>query len=105
MVQDEQPDGDAKFIRLFLLNGDYDVEVALSLDVTNSGGLAPSFTYTNPITAATSFTLVAGRPLVKAGTIRLPKTSSFHCARSIKRGTKATPRLTAHKPIPTWRVP
>jgi hypothetical protein len=63
MVQDEQPDGDAKFIRLFLLNGDYDVEVALSLDVTNSGGLAPSVTYTNPITAATSFAFSGGATL------------------------------------------
>src|SRR5262249_55918782 len=39
----------------FLLNGDYDVEVALSLDVNEGGGLAPNLSYIDPISKAASF--------------------------------------------------
>jgi hypothetical protein len=39
----------------FLLNNDYDLAVALSLDVNNSGGASPSLSYVNPLTSATSF--------------------------------------------------
>ena len=35
----------------FLLNNDYDLAVALSLDVNNSGGASPSLSYINPVTA------------------------------------------------------
>ena len=46
----------ASFHRLFLLDGDYDVAIALSLEVNDTGGLAPSFTYLNPFTLTTGFT-------------------------------------------------
>lgn len=56
MVRDDTTDPVA-FHRLFLLNGDYDAAIALSLEVNNTGGLAPSLSYINPLTkAATSFT-------------------------------------------------
>jgi hypothetical protein len=45
MVRDDRPDDPATFNSLFLLNGDYDVQIALSLEVNDSGGLAPSVTY------------------------------------------------------------
>jgi hypothetical protein len=51
-------DNPASFNRDFLLNNDYDVAIALSLDVTNTGGASPSLSYLNPLaTAATSFAL------------------------------------------------
>jgi hypothetical protein len=53
MVRDDTPDDPASFHRLFLLNGDYDVEIALSLEVNNTGGLAPNFSYTSPIPRGT----------------------------------------------------
>jgi hypothetical protein len=43
--------------RTFLLNNDYDLVAALSLDVTNTGGLAPSLSYLNALTPATTFAL------------------------------------------------
>ena len=43
------------FHRKFLLNGDYDIEVALSLTVSNSGGLAPNLAYINPLSKVASF--------------------------------------------------
>jgi hypothetical protein len=57
MVRDDMGENDVtSFHRLFLLNGDYDVEVSLSLQVNNTGGLAPSLAYINPLSiAATSF--------------------------------------------------
>jgi hypothetical protein len=55
MVRSDRPQDVATFHRLFLLNGDYDVEVALSLEVNETGGLAPSLTYVNPLAGATSF--------------------------------------------------
>jgi hypothetical protein len=39
------------------LNGDYDVAIALSLEVNNTGGLAPSLSYIDPLSKVTSFTL------------------------------------------------
>jgi hypothetical protein len=62
MVRDDTDDV-ASFHRLFLLNGDYDVEVVLSLEVNDTGGLAPSLSFMNPLTAATSFTFGAGATL------------------------------------------
>jgi hypothetical protein len=41
----------------FLLNNDYDLAVALSLDVTNTGGASPSLSYVNPLASATLFAL------------------------------------------------
>jgi hypothetical protein len=48
-------DNPASFNSKFLLNNDYDVAVALSLDVTNTGGASPSLSYLNPLASATSF--------------------------------------------------
>jgi len=56
MVRDDMGDSYVpSFHRKFLLNGDYDVEVALSLDVNEAGGLAPNLAYINPISKAASF--------------------------------------------------
>jgi hypothetical protein len=56
MVRDDMGDSDVtSFHRKFLLDGDYDVEVALSLEVNDTGGLAPSLTYMTAFNAATSF--------------------------------------------------
>jgi len=55
MVRDDRPNDATTFHRLFLLNGDYDVEIVLSLEVNETGGLAPSLSYINPLHAATSF--------------------------------------------------
>ncbi len=41
--------------RRFLLNGDYDVEIALSGEVNEAGGLAPALAYMSPLTATASF--------------------------------------------------
>ena len=59
MVRDDRPGDPASFHRLFLLNEDYEVTVALSLDVNNSGGLSPSVLYVNPLSSATGFTFSA----------------------------------------------
>lgn len=66
MVRDDRPGDPASFHRLFLLNGDYDVLVALSLEVNDSGGLAPSVSYVSPLAAATSFTFAANGTLSEA---------------------------------------
>lgn len=57
MVRDDRPDDPTTFHRLFLLDGDYDVAIALSVEVNDTGGLAPSLSYTTPLTTktATSF--------------------------------------------------
>jgi hypothetical protein len=49
------PNNPVSFNRDFLLSNDYLVAIALSLDVTNTGGLAPSMSYHNPLGGATSF--------------------------------------------------
>jgi hypothetical protein len=59
MVRDDRPGDPASFHRLFLMNGDYDVLVALSLEVDDAGGLAPTVSYVTPLTAATSWTFGA----------------------------------------------
>jgi hypothetical protein len=59
MVRDDRPDDPASFHRLFLMNGDYDVLVALSLEVNDAGGLAPTVSYVTPLTAATTWTFGA----------------------------------------------
>lgn len=52
------------FHRRFLLNGDYEVVVALSLQVNDSGGLTPSLSYVTPFAAAaTTFTFAASANL------------------------------------------
>jgi hypothetical protein len=66
MVRDDRPEDPASFHRLFLLNEDYDVTVALSLEVNDSGGLSPSVTYVNPLSAATTFTFAANGTLSEA---------------------------------------
>jgi hypothetical protein len=57
MVRDDKgTDYVPSFHRAFLLNGDYEVAASLSLDVTDSGGLAPSLTYLNAFSAGQSVT-------------------------------------------------
>ncbi len=55
MVRDDMPNDVTSFNRWFLLDGDYDVQISLSLEVNDTGGLSPSLAYLNPITKATSF--------------------------------------------------
>jgi hypothetical protein len=55
MVRDDTPNDVTSFHRLFLLDGDYDAQISLSLEVNDTGGLSPSLAYLNPITGATSF--------------------------------------------------
>jgi hypothetical protein len=55
MVRNDRPDDPITWHRDFLLNHDYQVEAAVSLEVNNTGGLAPTVSYMNPLTAATSF--------------------------------------------------
>lgn len=66
IVRDDRPDDPITFQGLWLLNGDYEVVVALSLEVTDSGGLAPSFSYVTPLTAATGWTFGASATLSKS---------------------------------------
>ena len=67
MVRDDRPNDPASFHRRFLLNGDYDVVVALSLDVNDSGGLTPSLKYVSPLMlAATTFTFGGSATLSKS---------------------------------------
>lgn len=44
---------DGSQVRSYLLTGDYQVAVTLSLDVTDSGGLAPSLAYIDPVASLT----------------------------------------------------
>lgn len=53
MVRDDRRDDPVTWHRDFLLNHDYDIEVAVSLDVNNTGGLAPTLSYLNPAAAFT----------------------------------------------------
>lgn len=66
MVRDDRPGDPASFHRLFLMNGDYDVLVALSLEVTDTGGLAPTVSYVTPLTAVTTWTFGATGTLSEA---------------------------------------
>jgi hypothetical protein len=67
MVRDDRPDDPASINRLFLMNGDYDVLVALSLEVDDTGGLAPTVSYVTPlVAAATSWTFGATGTLSEA---------------------------------------
>ncbi len=66
MVRDDMENDVTSFHRKFLLNGDYDVEVVLSLEVNDTGGLAPSLTYMTAFNAATSFVLNGNATLSKA---------------------------------------
>jgi hypothetical protein len=67
MVRDDRGDQDVtSFHRKFLLNHDYNVAVALSLEVNDTGGLAPNLTYLNPLSAATLFTFDANLNISKS---------------------------------------
>ncbi|MDB5531640.1 MAG: hypothetical protein JWR51_4743 [Devosia sp.] len=55
MVRTDRPQDPASFNRLMLLNGDYRVLVALSLEVNDSGGLSPSAAYITPWAPAATF--------------------------------------------------
>jgi hypothetical protein len=56
MVRDDMGEADiTSFHRKFLLNGDYDVEIVLSLETNNTGGLAPNLAWINPLSKITSF--------------------------------------------------
>jgi hypothetical protein len=63
MVRDDMPNDATSFHRLFLLDGDYDAQISLSLEVNDTGGLSPSLAYINPITTATSFMFGANATL------------------------------------------
>jgi hypothetical protein len=63
LVRDDRPDDPTTWHRRFLLTRDYQVEAALSLEVNNTGGLAPSLSYMHPLTAATSFAFGGGATL------------------------------------------
>lgn len=60
MVRNDRPDDPATFHRRFLLNNDYEVVVNLSLEVNQSGGLAPSVSYVTPLLGTTSSMLTLG---------------------------------------------
>lgn len=66
MVRDDRPESPDSFHRRFLLNGDYEVTLALSLEVNDSGGLSPSVSYVTPLAAATTLTLAANATLSKS---------------------------------------
>jgi hypothetical protein len=66
MVRDDRPNDPDSFHRRFLLNGDYEIVVALSLEVNDSGGLTPSVSYLAPLMAATTLTLGATANISKA---------------------------------------
>lgn len=66
IVRDDRPGDPVSFQGPWLLNGDYEVVIALSLEVNDSGGLAPSFSYVSPLTAATTWTWGASATLSKA---------------------------------------
>jgi hypothetical protein len=63
MVRDDRPDDPASFHRLYLLNEDYEILVALSLEVNDTGGLAPSVSYVSPLSTMSSFTFAANGTL------------------------------------------
>ncbi|WP_145987221.1 MULTISPECIES: hypothetical protein [Bradyrhizobium] len=52
MVRDDSDDV-AAFHGRFLLNGDYDAEISLSVEVNDTGGLAPNMSYLHPPTSFT----------------------------------------------------
>jgi hypothetical protein len=60
MVRDYRPSDPTTFNRNFLLDGDYDLEVSLSLDVNDTGGLTPSLSYVTPLAAAATSLTIAG---------------------------------------------
>jgi hypothetical protein len=67
MVRDDMGDTDViSSHRRFLLNGDYDVAVSLSLDVTESGGLAPTLSYMEPLSKVATFMFSGGATLSEA---------------------------------------
>jgi hypothetical protein len=56
MVRDDMGDKDITSSHSrFLLNGHYDVAISLSLEVNDTGGLAPNLSYINPLGKAASF--------------------------------------------------
>lgn len=53
----ENPTDPSRLYGAFLRNGDYDVLIAMSIEVNNTGGLTPSLSYMSPLhVATTSFT-------------------------------------------------
>jgi hypothetical protein len=67
MVRDDKGPSDVTSShRRFLLNGDYDVAVSLSLDVTEGGGLAPSLSYIEPLSKVASFMFSGNATLSEA---------------------------------------
>lgn len=54
LVRNGRRDDPLTFHRDFLLNHDYEVEVALSLEVNETGGLSPTLSYMNPLSSMTS---------------------------------------------------
>jgi hypothetical protein len=60
MVRDDRLNDPITYNRNFLLDGDYDVEVSLSLEVNDSGGLTPSVSYVTPLAAAATTLTISG---------------------------------------------
>jgi hypothetical protein len=54
MVRDDRPDDPTTFHNRFLLDNDYDIEVSLSLEVNDTGGLAPMLSYMTTLSPLTS---------------------------------------------------
>jgi hypothetical protein len=60
LVRDPLQEGSGPIKNAFeqdLLNGDYDVQVTMELEVNDTGGLMPSITYMDPISKVISFSL------------------------------------------------
>jgi hypothetical protein len=55
IVRDDPPNTGDAFHRNFLMDGDYDVAVSLSLEVNDTGGLAPTLSYMHPLSKVASF--------------------------------------------------
>jgi hypothetical protein len=74
MVRDDRPDDPATFNRAWLLNSDFDVQIALSLEVTDSGGLAPSLSH---VANLAGFTHVSTVTLGLGGSVSEARTHNF----------------------------
>lgn len=65
MVRDDVETVDNQHSAL-LLNDDYDVEVTLTVEVNDTGGIQPSLSYINPLSKIANFTLAATATLSEA---------------------------------------
>jgi len=61
----------------YLISQDFDIELILSLDINNTGGLTPSLKYTNPFSSATSFAFPGAATLQEGREDNFAKTITF----------------------------